>query len=70
MSEDQSRDAYSVEQARQRLGGIARQTVYNLINAGELDSILIGTRRLIPAHAIAEFVRRRSAQAASGRRSG
>jgi len=52
------RDAYSVEEARQKLGGIARQTIYNLIQAGELDSITIGTRRLIPATAIAKFIER------------
>jgi excisionase family DNA binding protein len=61
----QERDAYTVEEARQRLGGIARQTVYNLINAGELNSIQIGTRRLIPAEAIKQFVQRKTQQSAA-----
>jgi excisionase family DNA binding protein len=58
------RDAYPVEEARQKLGGIARQTVYNLINSGQLESIQIGTRRLIPASAIARFIKRKSRRAA------
>lgn len=56
----QERDAYSVEEARQRLGGIARQTVYDLINADELASYHIGTRRFIPADAIKQFIGRRT----------
>lgn len=54
------RDAYTIEEARQRLGGIARQTVYNLIHAGELRSLSIGARRLIPASAIIDFIQRRA----------
>jgi excisionase family DNA binding protein len=60
MSIAQERDAYPIEEARQRLGGIARQTIYDLINQGELASITIGTRRLIPAESIRAFVQKRS----------
>lgn len=58
---DIERDAYTVEQARQRLGGVANQTIYNLINSGDLRSITIGKRRLIPAEAITEFIASRVA---------
>lgn len=57
---DIERDAYTVEQTRHRLGGVANQTIYNLINSGELRSITIGTRRLIPAEAITEFIKLRA----------
>lgn len=52
------RDAYTIDEARERLGGIARQTIYNLINSGELSSLSIASRRLIPATAIADFIKR------------
>ncbi|GEM_PF-3329789 len=43
---------YPIDEARTLLGGIARQTVYDLISAGKLTSIKIGRRRLIPAESI------------------
>ena len=48
----------SVHQARQSLGGISRGTLYALINEKKLRSVRIGTRRLIPADAIAECIAR------------
>lgn len=55
------RDAYSTEEARARLGGIAQQTLYELLNSGELESFTIGKRRLVPAAAITDFIARRMA---------
>jgi hypothetical protein len=37
----------SIEDARIALGGMSRQTVYNLINAGKLQTTTIGARRLV-----------------------
>ncbi len=42
------RELYSIEDARFLLGGIARKTIYELLNEGELSSVIIGRRRLYP----------------------
>ena len=51
-----TRELYSIEEARSLLGGISRMTIYQLLNEGELESLLIGRRRFIPAGAIATFI--------------
>lgn len=50
------RELYSIEEARFVLGGIARATIYDLLNNGELPSVVIGRRRFVPAAAIAAFI--------------
>jgi excisionase family DNA binding protein len=50
------RELYSIEQARALLGGIARNTIYELIRSGELASVPIGRRRFISAAAIEAFI--------------
>ena len=40
------------------LGGIGRSKVYELIASGELRTVKIGRRRLVPAAAIEEFIAR------------
>jgi hypothetical protein len=49
------RELYSIEQARALLGGIARNTLYDLLRSGALASVPIG-RRFISARAIAAFI--------------
>ena len=44
----------SIAQASQRLG-IGRTAVYDAIGRGELRSLKVGRRRLIPADALAEL---------------
>lgn len=51
-----TRELYSIEEARSLLGGISRMTIYQLLNDRELESLLIGRRRFIPAGAIAAFI--------------
>lgn len=46
----------TVEQAAEQLGGVSRSTLYQLLRSGELASVKIGRRRLIPAEAIADYV--------------
>jgi excisionase family DNA binding protein len=46
----------TVEQAAEQLGGVSRSTLYQLMRSGELASVKIGRRRLIPAEAIADYV--------------
>lgn len=52
----QERELYSIEDARFLLGGIARMTIYQLLNSGELSSVVIGRRRFVPAAAITTFI--------------
>ena len=44
--------------ARLRLGGIGRSLFWELIRAGELRSVKIGKRRLVPEQAICEYIAR------------
>ena len=50
------RDLYSIEQARVRLGGISRNTIYLMLNSGELTSVLLGRRRFISSESIAKLI--------------
>ncbi len=49
------RDLYSIEEARERLGGISRNTL--MLRKGELASVILGCRRFIAADAIAKLIR-------------
>lgn len=51
---------------RERLGGIGRSLFYEKIGSGELRSVKIGKRRLVPEQAIAEYIARLEAQASAG----
>jgi excisionase family DNA binding protein len=58
---------YSVEEAVTAMG-VGRTTVYELIGSGELESIKVGRRRVIPADSIrAYFDSRRAASHDGGR---
>ena len=59
----QERDALSVTEARERLGGISNGTIYELIGSGELKSFTVGRRRFISRDAIREFIKRKENQA-------
>ncbi|MEP7246911.1 MAG: helix-turn-helix domain-containing protein [Gammaproteobacteria bacterium] len=50
------RDLYSIDEARQRLGGISRNTIYEMLHKGELASVVLGCRRFIAADAIAKWI--------------
>jgi excisionase family DNA binding protein len=45
---------YSVDETMQATG-LGRTTIFNLIDTGELESIKVGRRRIIPVEAIREF---------------
>lgn len=38
--------------------GVSRSTMFNLVRAGEIESVCIGNRRLIPVAALREYVER------------
>ncbi len=63
------RDAYTVRQARQRLGGISQEMIYKPIRSGELQTFLIGTLRMISPEAIKAYVRKRESEPAPLRKS-
>jgi excisionase family DNA binding protein len=46
-----------VEQAAQALG-IGRTFMYELVGSGEVESVLIGRLRRVPADALADYVAR------------
>ncbi len=48
---------------RARLGGVGRSKFYELVGSGELRSVKIGKRRLVPEQAIVEYIARLEAQA-------
>jgi len=52
----QDRDLYSIEEARERLGGISRNSIYQILRSGQLASVVIGGRRLVSAVAIAQLI--------------
>ncbi len=58
------RDAYTVPQTRQRLGGISQESYYGLVKSGALKTFLIGTRRYTSPEAIAAFIRKRESEPA------
>jgi excisionase family DNA binding protein len=45
-------DAYTIEGAGERLGGIGRTTVYGLIASGQLEAMKLGSRTLVTAASI------------------
>jgi excisionase family DNA binding protein len=57
VAEDVMKDRalYSIEEARERLGGISRNTLYQMLRKGELASVILGCRRFIAADAIAKL---------------
>lgn len=51
-----------------RVSGLGRSTVYELMAAGRLGSVKIGTRRLVPRQSIVELAQQQNAQRLQPRR--
>ncbi|MGQ0430500.1 MAG: helix-turn-helix domain-containing protein [Gammaproteobacteria bacterium] len=69
----ESRELYSIEEARALLGGIARNTIYELMRTAALPSVVIGRRRFVSAESISAFIAGASttvSPAGNGARSG
>lgn len=49
------RIAYNIDEAALATG-LGRTTIYKLIGSGQLGSLKIGNRRLIPAHALERLI--------------
>lgn len=56
-----ARMTYSIEDAAEVLG-VGRTTMYRLVAEGEVESIAIGSRRLIPRESIEDFLSRKLAE--------
>ena len=56
--------AYDVPEVLRRLG-VTRPTIYRFLRSGELRSFRLGTRRLVSADALAQFIRARESAEAS-----
>lgn len=54
---EQQAQLHRIPMACERLG-VGRSTVFELIRTGELHSVKIGRRRLIPETAITEYINR------------
>ena len=50
------RELYSIKEARELLGGISRNSIYELLRSGNLPSVVLGCRRFIAASAITELI--------------
>lgn len=53
-----TRKAYTVKEARALIGGISQAAFYKLVNAGELKTVKIAGRRLVPDESINELIQR------------
>jgi PIN domain nuclease of toxin-antitoxin system len=50
------RELYSMKEARELLGGISRNSIYELPRYGRLPSVVLGCRRFIAAAAVADLI--------------
>lgn len=48
---------YTVPDAAEQLS-VSEKTMRNLIREGQVESVLLGRRRLVPAQALAEYIER------------
>jgi len=55
----------SIEDTRTLIGGTSRQTIYDLINAGDIESVRIGGRRFVVVESINALIERSKIKKAS-----
>jgi excisionase family DNA binding protein len=56
---------YSITEGAPILG-VGRTTAYQLVADGEIETVKVGSRRLIPAQALSDFVNRLRAEGGAG----
>ncbi len=61
------RELYSIKEARELLGGISRNSIYELLRSGNLPSVVLGCRRFIAATAIAELIEKSTTRVSPSR---
>lgn len=52
------RRVFRLPEAGHILGGISRRMVHKLIDAGELDTVLVGSLRMVPRESIDAYLKR------------
>lgn len=57
----ESRILNSITQTREKLGGLSRSTIYELISRGDLRVVKIGRRSFIPEESLRTFVEKMGA---------
>jgi excisionase family DNA binding protein len=60
-----NRLAYPIPEAAERLG-IGRTSMYGLLDAGEIASVKVGKRRVVPEAALVEYLRRQLGEVPHG----
>lgn len=60
------RRLYPIPEARHKLGGIGRTTVYELINRREIEKVSIGRRAFITSDSLEAYLDRLSAESSDG----
>ncbi len=63
MAENKGRLAYTIPDACEQLG-VGRSMLYELIGAGEVRTIKVGTRTLVPESELSAFIQRKLKEAA------
>lgn len=63
-TQSENRVGYSVDEATTLLG-LGRNSIYNALNAGLIESVLIGRRRVLIIHDAAETLRKLAAAKAA-----
>lgn len=53
--EPERKGVYTAEEAAEYLK-VSQRTIYNLINAGELERVKIGSRKVIPGKVLDEYI--------------
>lgn len=61
------RELYSIKEARELLGGISRNSIYELLRSGNLPSVVLGCRRFIAASAITELIEKSTTKVSPSR---
>lgn len=51
---------WNLEEAARQLGGVSARTVRRLLERGELPTVRIGTRLLIPAESVRDWINRQT----------
>lgn len=49
---------HDIPSAQQKLGGVSRSTIFLLMRSGELGSVKVGRRRMVPQSQIDAYIRR------------
>lgn len=55
-ADGRARDVYPVPEVAERLAGVSERFVWSLIASGDLESIKVGHRRVVPAESLRAYI--------------